>query len=239
MRRALAAHCTIALLTIGGCTFDLTEVPEVVPDVEAPRVTIELRTTRDSATTLTAGLYPGTTSDGVMRDLVDDSIRIDGVSHAPIEQRPDGWLVYGVPALAAAASHVVVEPPRVPGLSPPFPTVALEVMRIVTPDTLIVMRGGLLEIGVTGIGEGAQHPYSNWTVGISSEEGPVTVTLHVNGAPPPVIAVSTGSLPPELTRGVVHVRVDSGRNTIAPDEEYSMFTRSSAYARLPFRIVTP
>lgn len=225
------------LIALAGCSFDLTKV---VADVRGPSLSVRVETVNDSPAALTGSFHPGTTADGVIRVLSDDSIRIDGVPFAPNAHASDGAWIYRIAEIAATAPLIVMAPP-VPGLAEPLPALEIEAIRITAPDTLVAARGGVLEIGVTGTTDGAcDSAGTRWSIRIQAEDGgPAEFMLNGNVAPPPVLSLPASWLPDELTRGTVHVQAFCGRSIVGPADTYVMTVLRIGTAVVPFRIESP
>ena len=152
MRRSVVA-LALSTLATGACRFDLTEV-EVSDEA---RLTIAMAPTLDGGLVLGASFHPGRTTDGSLRGVADDSLRLDGLGVPASEQRADGTRTYRVEwdPPPRPSTKFRFRGPAVEGLAEPPPEVGVAALRVLVPDTFVVSRAESIEIVIDGLGSGA------------------------------------------------------------------------------------
>lgn len=227
MRSRAAARLLLAMTAMcAACDFDLVEV-ETVARAAPARLIVELAVTElAGAAELAVSVHPGRASNGELRALVSDSIRINGIAAAPAESFTDGGQFYRLEGLNPSLP-VHVRAPTISGLGDIVPDVTVQPIRVVAPDTLTVLRSGFVELRIEGMDAGDSVANAFWSVEVRADSGRAAMFLTSSTPPQPLLRFPAEILPAGITHATLRITGTASYEVLRDPDLFRLGVRRS------------
>jgi hypothetical protein len=234
-----------------GCRFDLVE-PKLEPPRETHLGVAIQRSEHSDGIDFSAFLDPGTRDDGLTRTLDDESFLLDGTAIPLVELRSDGIRLYELHDLRPGP-HPSVEPlrirsPGVEGIAEPPPELAIALLEIYAPDTLVTTRSAEITIDIGGLGAGTigrgidgellseTEAAGSWTLLVLPDSGLNSVRFEGRAIPDGPLRFAASALPAEFVTGRLAIRLEVAQVLGSTGGGYLISVNRQVLRDVPLRI---